>query len=105
MNSDPPSAIVKIEFAADSIGAGLATRTFSCPQPGQCSEYEILVNGAWVAAQLFHMENDFILITSKISAKATVTGARYGFNNFPVSTLVNKDGLPGLPFAFPNPFP
>jgi hypothetical protein len=49
--------------------------------------------------------DDFILVTSKINAQANITGVRYGFNNFPISSLVNKNGLPALPFAFPNPFP
>jgi len=35
---------------------------------------------------------------------STVTGARYGYADWPVCTLYNKAGLPAPPFIFPPPF-
>jgi len=102
---DGPAGQASISFDAASIGSGLVFKAASCSTdltPDQCSGYELgASDGKWYNATA-NISGSSLLISANIG-QTKVTGARYGWNNYPLATLFNKDDLPALPFAFPNP--
>jgi len=102
---ESPAAQVQVNFAPDSIGTGLVFQVKTC-QTGvplnQCGWFDIgTADGRWTNATAEIMDN-YILV-STTTPNSPVTGVRYAWGNFPVATLFGKEGLPALPFAFPNP--
>jgi len=104
--TSPPTASVIVDFAIDSIGDGLTLVTRSCSttdDPRQCGWYEIgTTDGKWTNATAT-IQGNSIKISANLPSGVTINGVRYGWANYPVATLYNKNGLPALPFAFPNP--
>jgi len=103
--SDGPSAQVSISFAKNGLDGGLLLRPAAC-QTGvptnQCAEFEIGgSDGKWTKASPTIVANHLVLKADIGNAK--VVGARYGWSNYPIASLYNKEGLPAFPFAFPNP--
>jgi len=102
---DSPSAQVQVNFAPDSIGSGLVLQPKQCDEGvplNQCGWFDIgTADGKWTNATA-EIIGDSILV-SAITPSSPVTGVRYAWANYPVATLYNKEGLPTLPFAFPNP--
>jgi len=102
--SDSPSAVVQVDFETDSIGGGLVIQMKEC-QTGvpvnQCGWVDLgTSDGRWTNATATISGNSLLV---KGTTTSTVTGVRYAWANYPVAFLWNKDGLPALPFAFPNP--
>jgi len=95
---------VMVDFAADSIGSGLVLVSKQCDDGvpvGQCGWFDVgTADGKWTNATAMIMDNSIIV---SASVQGVITGVRYAWGNFPVATLYNKEGLPALPFAFPNP--
>jgi len=100
-----PSAIVRVEFKPETVGSGLVLERKECDAGvpvAQCGWYDLLVGGKWINGTV-EISGSSILISAMIPSGSQVTGVRYAWGNYPVATLYNKDGLPALPFAFPNP--
>jgi len=95
---------VQVDFAADSIGSGLVFVEKQCDAGipvNQCGWFDIgTADGKWTNATARITQNS-VVVTAPV--QGTITGVRYAWANFPVATLYNKEGLPALPFAFPNP--
>jgi len=102
---EAPSAQVQVNFAPDSIGTGLVFQSKSCDEGvpiNQCGWFDIgTADGRWTNATA--QINDNYIVVSATTTSSQVTGVRYAWANYPVATLYNKEGLPALPFAFPNP--
>jgi sialate O-acetylesterase len=101
-----PSASVRITFSPDSIGGGLVITPKACytgVTANQCRWADIgTQNGQWTNATIT-ISGDTIVLSANIASGSQVTGVRYAWANYPVAVIYNKDGLPALPFAFPNP--
>jgi len=98
------NAVVEVSFTPASLGTGLTTRSATCPNPvplDQCGEYEIGTSAGWVPAKGEVVGN--IVTVSASVGSAQVIGVRYGFANWPIATLWNRDGFPAIPFFFPDP--
>eukprot|EP01120_Amphizonella_sp_Union-15-10_P017193 TRINITY_DN947_c0_g1_i5.p1 TRINITY_DN947_c0_g1~~TRINITY_DN947_c0_g1_i5.p1 ORF type:complete len:494 (+),score=91.72 TRINITY_DN947_c0_g1_i5:100-1581(+) len=102
--SDGPNAVVAVNFEPSSIGSGLILTDAHCASdltPDQCAGFEIgSSENSWHAATV-SLDRDRILVRATITGR--VYGVRYGWANYPIATLYNKEGLPAVPFAFPNP--
>jgi len=102
---EAPTAQVQVNFAPDSIGTGLVFQSKSCDEGvpiNQCGWFDIgTADGRWTNATA--QINDNYIVVSATTTSSQVTGVRYAWANYPVATLYNKEGLPALPFAFPNP--
>jgi len=101
-----PSASVRITFSPDSMGGGLVITPKACyagVAANQCRWADIgTQDGQWTNATIT-ISGDTIVLTANIASASPVTGVRYAWANYPVAVIYNKDGLPALPFAFPNP--
>jgi len=97
--------VIDITFNAKSVGTGLAIAPFTCDPkvpPKECVEYEIGTANGWIAAKGALQTSTTLRITANV-AGARIVGVRYGYSNYPIMSLVNKEGLPAVPFFFPNP--
>lgn len=105
VSQGPPTATVRIHFERHTVGRGLVTQRFTCPVPGECAEYEVLVGSKWRTAsfQAIHQDGHSIQITAPVSSNERITGVRYGYANYPATTLYNREGLPAVPYQFPDP--
>jgi len=101
-----PSAVVRIEFEADSIGEGLVITPKACDAgvtPEQCRWADIgTADGKWTNSTIA-IDGNNIVLSAQTGSTSQVTGVRYAWANYPVAVIYNKNGLPALPFAFPNP--
>jgi len=102
----PPAVAVVVDFAPDSLGSGLVLTENTCDPnvPAvQCGYYEIgTSDGKWTNGTA-SISGNLLIVSANLAAGAVVSGVRYGWDNYPVATLYNKEGLPALPFVFPNP--
>jgi len=103
--SQSPAASVRVTFADDSIGGGLVITPKPCYSGisvDQCRWADIGTgDGQWTNATIT-ISGSTIILSATIGT-SPVTGVRYGWANYPVAVIYNTDGLPALPFAFPNP--
>jgi len=100
-----PSAVVRVDFKPETVGSGLILERKDCDAGvpiTQCGWYDIQADGKWINGTVT-ISGNAILISAILPSAANVTGVRYAWGNYPVATLYNKEGLPALPFAFPNP--
>ncbi|MBI3876218.1 MAG: hypothetical protein HY300_09745, partial [Verrucomicrobia bacterium] len=91
----------KVVLRFDHIGAGLEARGEKLTGFAVCGEDKQFV---WADAQI---QPDNSVIVSAATVKKPVA-VRYGWADFPVVNLFNKDGLPASPFRtddFPPPPP
>jgi sialate O-acetylesterase len=104
--SNYPNVQIILNFLPNTIGSGLNFRTASCPSgipTTLCSTWEIgLSDGSWHNAtaaitQTYAVQLEF---TGNTTSGPTVAATRYLYNNWPVATLYNNDGLPANPFYF-----
>jgi sialate O-acetylesterase len=104
--SQSPAASVRITFEDDSIGGGLVITPKACYAGlniNQCRWADIgTQDGQWTNATI-SISGNTIVLSATIGSNSPVTGARYAWANYPAAVIYNKDGLPALPFAFPNP--
>jgi len=95
---------VQVTFSLASIGDGLKTVPVSCDSkipPVQCAEYELGTASGWIKAT-GTISGDSVIVRADTRGSA-ITGVRYGYANYPLMSLQNSAGLPGIPFVFPNP--
>jgi len=106
VNSPAPNVLVQVTFTPQSIGSGLTLQPKKCDPtvpPAQCSTFEIgLDNGHWVTATA-SLQGNVLYLQANVATGLQVTGVRYAWSTYPVATLYNRNGLPALPFAVPNP--
>jgi len=104
--SQSPQASVRVVFSSDSIGGGLVINPKACYAGvplSQCRWADIgTQDGQWTNATI-SISGTSIVLSATIASNSQVTGIRYAWANYPVAVIYNKDGLPALPFAFPNP--
>jgi len=104
--SQSPSASVRVTFSADSVGGGLVITPKACytgENSNQCRWADIgTQDGQWANATIA-ISGQSIVLSATIASNSQVTGVRYGWANYPIAVVYNKEGLPALPFAFPNP--
>lgn len=100
------SASVLLHFAPNTVGSGLVTQDKKCDAGvpvDQCAGFEIgTSDGKWSPATAT-IRGETVSVTASVTSGTKVTGVRYGWANYPVATIYNKEGLPALPFAFPDP--
>jgi len=103
--SQGPNAVVKVDFVPETLGKGLVKKENVCDLGvalDQCRGFDVgTSDGKWTNATVT-ISGGSILVSTTLLAGTTVTGVCYAFANYPVATLYNGDGLPALPFAFPN---
>jgi len=95
---------VTVTFSAASVGSGLVKVPKVCDAgvpPNQCAEFEIGTDKGWVAAN-YVINGNTVTVAASIGT-AKLTGVRYAYANYPIMSLQNKEGLPAIPFVFPNP--
>jgi len=94
----------RVDFELDTLGSGLVFVPKTCDDGvpvNQCGWFDIgTEDGKWTNATAT-INGNSVFITAPVVGK--ITGVRYAWANFPVATLYNKEGLPALPFCFPNP--
>jgi len=104
--SQSPAASVRITFSADSIGGGLQITPKTCYAgiaANQCRWADIgTQDGQWTNATI-SISGSSIVLSATLTSNSPVTGVRYGWANYPIAVIYNTNGLPALPFAFPNP--
>jgi sialate O-acetylesterase len=104
--SQAPSASVLVDFDPASIGSGLVLTPKACDAGitiEQCAWADIgSSDGKWTNATVT-LGSSSVTLTASLPSGVTVTGVRYAWANYPVAIIYNKEGLPALPFAFPNP--
>jgi len=96
-----PVAIVQINFVPSSLGTGLALRQNDCPSQitvSFCGWAAIEgSDGNWYNATIALSSNS-VLFSANLPASVTVTGSSYLYNDWPVATIFNLQGLPAPPF-------
>jgi len=96
-SSDKESTVV-ITFSLQSIAGALQLKKPVCPvEPNYCRvPAEVKVNGQWqTAAYRIDTLNRLELY---VAGKVTITGARYGYANYPLAVVYNGADLPLPPF-------
>lgn len=105
--SPAPNAAVRVSFEPDSIGGGLVITPKACyagVDIAQCRWADIgTQDGKWTNATISISTGNTIVLSANTGSTSPVTGVRYAWANYPIAVIYNKDGLPALPFAFPNP--
>jgi len=95
---------VRVTFTPASIGTGLTSEAVSCDptlKESECAEYELGTSNGWIRAT-GTISGDTVVISGTVGT-ATVTGVRYGYAEYLLMSLRNKEGIPAPPFLFPNP--
>jgi len=104
--SGAPNAEVNVVFKEGTVGSGLVLRDKQCDEGvpiTQCAWTEIGTDKGWVNATSIAIVDRSLSVKALIPAGSTIVGVRYAFGNYPVAPLYNVEGLPALPFYFPNP--
>eukprot|EP01116_Phalansterium_solitarium_P018269 TRINITY_DN4791_c0_g1_i1.p1 TRINITY_DN4791_c0_g1~~TRINITY_DN4791_c0_g1_i1.p1 ORF type:complete len:1055 (+),score=256.25 TRINITY_DN4791_c0_g1_i1:217-3381(+) len=99
-------AVVHLEISPDSIGSGLEIRKSVCPRnipEDNCVGWQLRDgDGRWLDAEVFFVDdsNKLVGVRARVPEGTTISGVRWGYGAWPLSTLYNKEGLPTTPFVF-----
>jgi len=104
--SPAPNATVEIKFEDNTVADGLVFTTVNtCPEGvdvSQCAWYDVQSSdGVWHNATNVYLSQDSKSLLVNIvldSPLLSIFGVRYGYNEWPVASLYNTDGLPAPPF-------
>jgi len=93
--------VAHVSFDPVSVGSGLVAHAMGCPPdvPAvQCAGYELGTAKGWIPAK-GDIVGEIVVVSGAVG-KEPITGVRYGYANYPLATLRNKDGLPGIPIQW-----
>jgi len=102
--SNTQTLVVSVTFDAYSLGSGLKLVSSSCPLPASnCAWFELQSStGAWFNATSYSVAGGMLTLqVVNWQSGRDCTGARYGYNEWPVCVLYNVEGLPAPPFILP----
>ncbi|XP_065829152.1 sialate O-acetylesterase-like [Oscarella lobularis] len=100
---------VVVNFDPSTLGSGLEMKPAACPQglpPQYCMEFELQTSDQkWHAAQGTIQGNTVVVsmsenVTCVASAAVSVITVRYGYADWPLCTIFNKEGYPAIPFSY-----
>ena len=100
---------VVVSFEPSTLGSGLETKPAACPQglpPQFCMGFELQTSDQmWHPAQGTVQGNTVVVSMSTANASfesstASVIGVRYGYDDWPLCTIYNKEGYPAIPFSY-----
>ena len=88
----------------ESIGSGLVLKPSACPvEISTCAWVDIQGNdGKWYNASTQRIVGNSFQVGVKLPDNVKPIGVRYLYNEWPVATVFNKEGLPATPFYINN---
>jgi sialate O-acetylesterase len=89
-----------IHFHPDSIGLGLVLKSVKCPtDQSSCAGFEVQFGSDehWDPA-IASLRGNNVILTPHDPSNDTIIGVRYGYAQWPLAILYNKDGFPAPPF-------
>uniref|UniRef100_A0A6B2L341 Sialate O-acetylesterase domain-containing protein n=1 Tax=Arcella intermedia TaxID=1963864 RepID=A0A6B2L341_9EUKA len=98
----PGEQYVQVDFVNSDAGLVFVQKGCDVGVPiEQCGWWDIQTESGWTNSSAAISGRSVIVSLPKAATK--ITGVRYAWANYPVATLYNKEGLPAIPFYFPNP--
>ncbi|XP_062522422.1 sialate O-acetylesterase-like [Corticium candelabrum] len=94
---------VLISFDPDTLGSGLIMKKVCCPEDldyKYCSGFQLqTADQSWHNAMAM-VYGDTVVVSSAMVEDQRVLGVRYGYGDWPVMTIFNKEGFPAIPFTY-----